>query len=324
MERPKVSVACVVYNQEKYAKDCLESLVCQKTDFDYEIIVHDDASTDSTPEIVKKYAEGYPSIIKPIYERENQYSKNPKLLNDIIYPKLQGDYFAFIEGDDYWCDERKLQKQFDAMEANPRCSMCTHNVARIREDGTPTHSVIGANKFSAGIISGDEFIKAYFTDGEEFQTSSYFIKRNVILSMPRAMIDTYYVGDVPMLLWSMLNGDMYYIDSVSSCYRVMAANSTNRALKDKDYAIMRLRTSMEGSLAFNELSGHKYWEYMKKDVMRKKAQIYFADKSLLSEAEKMEVMSELSFKEKLTARIKFSRIGNILRNIRQDVNSHYG
>ncbi len=77
MNSPQVSVACVVYNQEKYIKDCLDSLVCQITDFDYEIIVHDDASTDATPDIIRQYEKKYPKLIKPVYEEENLYSKDP-------------------------------------------------------------------------------------------------------------------------------------------------------------------------------------------------------------------------------------------------------
>lgn len=323
MNSPQVSVACVVYNQEKYIKDCLDSLVCQITDFDYEIIVHDDASTDATPDIIRQYEKKYPKLIKPVYEEENLYSKDPGKLRDLVYSKMTGKYFAFVEGDDYWCDNRKLQKQFDALERHKDCTMCAHKTARIREDGSQIHSIIGTNRFSPGRISGDAYIKGYFTDGEAFQTSSYFIKRDIILSMPLSIRNAFYVGDIPMLLWSMVNGNMYYIDSVSSCYRVMSENSTNQALRNKEYAVMRLRKSIEGNMAFDQLTGHKYWEYMKHEVMIKKAQVYFADRKLLPESEMKGILAELGWKEKVTARIKFTWLGNILRNVRKDLNSRF-
>ena len=103
-----VSVYCLAYNHEQYIRDALEGFVRQKTNFRYEVLVHDDASTDNTPAIIREYAQKYPDIIKPIFQTENQYSKGVKILPEIIHPKSSGRYIAFCEGDDYWCDENKL------------------------------------------------------------------------------------------------------------------------------------------------------------------------------------------------------------------------
>lgn len=125
-----VCIRCITYNHEKYIRDALEGFVMQKTDFRFEAIVHDDASTDGTAAIVKEYAEKYPDIIKPIFETENQYSKHDgslqRIMNDAIHPDAK--YIAFCEGDDYWTDPYKLQKQVDFLEKNPDYAICFHPV----------------------------------------------------------------------------------------------------------------------------------------------------------------------------------------------------
>lgn len=108
-----VSIRCTVYNHEPYLRDCLEGFIMQKTNFRIEAIVHDDASTDGSATIIKEYAEKYPDIIKPIYEVENQYSKHNGSLERIMNEACKGKYIAFCEGDDYWIDPLKLQKQVD-------------------------------------------------------------------------------------------------------------------------------------------------------------------------------------------------------------------
>lgn len=103
-----VTIRCTAYNHEPYIRACLEGFVMQKTNFRFEAIVHDDASTDGTAAIIKEYAEKYPDVIKPILERENQYSKGT--LGKIMDEASKGKYIAFCEGDDYWTDPLKLQK----------------------------------------------------------------------------------------------------------------------------------------------------------------------------------------------------------------------
>ncbi len=112
-----VSIVCDAYNHEKYIADALEGFVMQKTNFAFEILVHDDASTDRTAEIIRDYEKRYPNLIKPIYETENLYSKQDGSLERIQFGRVKGKYTAMCEGDDYWTDPLKLQKQFDAMES---------------------------------------------------------------------------------------------------------------------------------------------------------------------------------------------------------------
>ena len=111
-----VSIWCITYNHEPYIRQCLDGFVMQKTNFRFEAIVHDDASTDGTAAIVREYAEKYPDIIKPIFETENQYSKGDGSLDRIFQETCKGKYTALFEGDDYWIDPLKLQKQVDFLE----------------------------------------------------------------------------------------------------------------------------------------------------------------------------------------------------------------
>ena len=133
METPLVSICCITYNHEDYITDAIESFLMQKTNFDFEIIIHDDASTDKTAEIVREYEKQYPGIIKPIYQTENQYSRGIKV-EMFCFVKTKGKYIAFCEGDDYWIDENKLQKQVDFMETHSEYSLCTHAARTVNYD----------------------------------------------------------------------------------------------------------------------------------------------------------------------------------------------
>lgn len=119
-----VSVNCAVYNHAPYLRQCLDGFIMQKTDFCFEVIVHDDVSTDGSVEIIKEYADKYPDIIKPIYEIENQYSKHDGSVRRIMLNASSGKYIAMCEGDDYWIDPCKLQKQVDFMESHPDYGLC--------------------------------------------------------------------------------------------------------------------------------------------------------------------------------------------------------
>lgn len=131
MNQPLVAIHCLVYNHEPYLRDCLEGFVMQQTNFPFVAIVHDDASTDNSAAIIREYEEKYPNIIKPIYETENQYSKQDGSLGRIMNAAIEATgakYVAMCEGDDYWTDPLKLQKQVDFMEENPEYSICFHKV----------------------------------------------------------------------------------------------------------------------------------------------------------------------------------------------------
>ena len=125
---PLVSICCLAYNHAPFIRKCLDGFLMQKTSFSIEILVHDDASTDGTDSIIREYAEKFPELIFPLYETENQFSKGKSAVMDIEYnySRARGKYIAYCEGDDYWTDPLKLQKQVDFMESHPEYSVCFH------------------------------------------------------------------------------------------------------------------------------------------------------------------------------------------------------
>ena len=124
MCQPLVSIVCEVYNHKPYLRRCLDGFVMQKTDFPFEIVIHDDASPDGSAEIIREYEKDYPQLFNPIYQTENQYSKGVQLWRTIQFPRARGKYIAICEGDDYWTDPLKLQKQVDYLEKETDCGLC--------------------------------------------------------------------------------------------------------------------------------------------------------------------------------------------------------
>lgn len=120
-----VSIISLAYNHASYIRECLDGFMMQKTNFAFEVLIHDDASTDGTADIIREYEAKYPDIIKPIYQTENQYSKGIPIGCTYLYPRAKGKYIALCEGDDYWTDPLKLQKQVDFLESHPDYVMCS-------------------------------------------------------------------------------------------------------------------------------------------------------------------------------------------------------
>lgn len=135
VNEPVVSICCVTYNHESFIEDAINGFLIQETDFPFEILIHDDASTDRTADIIREYEAKYPKLIKPIYQTENQYSKNIRPMWDFLYPKVEGKYCAFCEGDDYWIDPKKLQKQVDYLEEHPNVVISSFDAFIIDEFG---------------------------------------------------------------------------------------------------------------------------------------------------------------------------------------------
>lgn len=130
--QPLVTVWCLTYNQANYIKDALEGFLMQQTNFKFVIVVHDDASTDGTSDIVREYTKDHPDIFIDYIEKENQWKKGglPHIIQLMNSSYRQSKYIALCEGDDYWTDPKKLQRQVDFLEANSNYSMCFHSALK--------------------------------------------------------------------------------------------------------------------------------------------------------------------------------------------------
>lgn len=258
-----VSVNCLVYNHGKYIRQCLEGLVHQITTFKYEVLVHDDASTDNTVDIIREFEEKYPNIIKPIYQTENQYSKNVKIIRDYQLSRANGKYYAICEGDDFWTDPYKLQKQFDIMEKNPNCSICVHRVRDVLENGEDSGKCHPNFPMEEGIINLKKYMEiASNYSSYPFQTTSYFLRMDVrrqLADNPPVFYGLFGVGDVPLMLFALTKGDMYYIDEIMTCYRLQAKGSWSETVsKDKRKRIESLKKEINGYNIFDTYLEKKY------------------------------------------------------------------
>ncbi len=262
-----VSVSCLAYNHEPYIRDCLEGFVNQKANFKFEVLVHDDASTDKTAEIIREYEHKYPDIIKPIYQQNNQYSGEGHISERFQFPRAKGKYIAECEGDDYWCDENKLQKQFDILESHPECSICVHRVRNILADGTDRGDSLPKCELQTGVLNSNQFFDLYFIH-YPFQTSSYFYRKSLyeaFYSEKPRFIELFGVGDEPMQLLAITLGKYYYIDEIMSAYRRNSAGSwSNRTKGNMTATIKHRQRIINGLKSYNEYTDYQYADGVEK------------------------------------------------------------
>lgn len=224
-----VSVVCNAYNHGNYIRDALEGFVSQKTDFKFEVLVHDDASTDNTADIIREYEAKYPDIIKPIYQTENQYSKGIRPAKVYQYPRAKGKYIALCEGDDYWTDELKLQKQVEALSSHPEIDICTHSTKVIWADtGKLCRYISPANENT--VISTEKVI---YGEGDFVATNSILAKREMFTQPLR--FRQAFTYDYTLQIQGSLNGGMLFLDDCMSVYRFMSVGSwSSKMAKSKD------------------------------------------------------------------------------------------
>lgn len=271
MDKIMVSICCITYNHEKYLKQALDSFLMQKTSFNYEIIIHDDASTDGTKKIIKEYEKKYPNIINPIYQSENQYSKGEKP-SFIAMQKAKGKYIALCEGDDYWCDENKLQMQVNYLEKNPECSFCFHKAKVLDMRNSKMYKWHFSNKkynkkngiYNAGELDIYGFIP----------TASYMFRSKYVKEIPE-WYKKAVVGDRTLKLIMTSYGYAYCVNRIMSVYRMGTGNSATDNLKKnmlyKEKMIEHWNKIEWIIDRFNEFSQYKYNEQLKisKDEIEK-------------------------------------------------------
>lgn len=260
-----VSIRCITYNHAPYIRQCLEGFVMQKTNFRFQAVVHDDASTDGTTDIVREYAEKYPDIIVPMYEEENQWSKHDGTLLTIMYPHmLKGKYWAECEGDDYWIDPYKLQKQYDALEKHPECTIAFCKVKDVSRKGTDLKTTKPGNYMKSGIVTLKDFLKFQYGKGKwVFQTSGYFYRTNLFVEcMNTEFRKKHPVSDEPLVIEYLWRGNGYYIDEICSCYRVQSGGHTSHTKSNPELAVSFQKKIIEAVSFLDEYTDRKYHNYI--------------------------------------------------------------
>ena len=218
-----VSIACLVYNHEPYLRECFDGFVMQQTNFPIEILVHDDASTDHSADIIREYTEKYPDLFKPIYQTENHYSKGVDVFA-LNVKRAKGKYIAVCEGDDYWIDPLKLQKQVVFMEEHEDVNIVTTNCyelikGQIREK----HKNIASDCY----YSSEDYTMSFFET-----TCTFLIRKEALVDYNEFLINNKLniaFGDYPMVYYLSHSKRLYRMSDYTAVYRwgngVFAGNS---------------------------------------------------------------------------------------------------
>lgn len=245
MSEIMVSIICIAYNHENYIRQALDGFVMQKTDFKFEVLINDDASTDDTAKIIKEYEEKYPDTFFPVYQEKNLYSQGIDPTR-ILMDKARGKYFAFCEGDDYWVDENKLQKQVDVLEEHPEYSACVHNVPVVDEFGVAYKGVVQEQfRMIEDTVLGKEYLDS---NCKVCHTSSYLGRKSLFDNMSIDQYEEFWKikanGDLRVSAISLVNGKIYHIAEEMSCYRCVTTHGDSWSAKTSNKNIELITLKM--------------------------------------------------------------------------------
>ncbi len=258
-----VSVCCITYNHEKYIRAALDGILSQEGNFRLEILIHDDASTDGTADIIREYEEKYDSIL-PVYQTENQYSKGVRLINHIYnLPRTSGKYIAICDGDDYWDDPHKLQAQIRYMEDHEDCGLVYGRTRVYNEENQQFETeLLGSEINSSRSLMFQNVIPSVTT----------FYRRDLYLRF-RSEIDIeqsgWLMGDYPLWIWFELNSRVQMLDDISTVYRQMQGTASRPRAVHKQllYNIDQIRIRDFMARSYHRVSMPLTLEMMKKIVL---------------------------------------------------------
>jgi glycosyltransferase involved in cell wall biosynthesis len=254
----KVSVCIVTYNQAKFIGKAIESALSQQTNFDFEILIGDDCSNDGTQDIIRDYQARYPDKIIPILQTKN-LGQNGLFNTNETYAHARGKYIAAFDGDDYWTDPLKLQKQVDFLDANPGFSTCFHNALITYEDGSP-----------AQLLNAPDQKTEYTTEdliGEDeiwFMATSSVMFWNVIKAYPKWFLQSV-SGDIPRYVLFSTYGKIGYLPDVMSVYR-KNQNGTSFTDKEDDAKFLWNRINLYKGI--NQELNYQYNAPLRKNIAR--------------------------------------------------------
>jgi glycosyltransferase involved in cell wall biosynthesis len=206
----KVSVQVITYNHEKYIAQAIESVLMQEVNFDYEIVIGEDCSTDKTREIVLAYQEKHPDKIRALLRERNLGG-----MKNVVetFNACRGEYIAALEGDDYWTSPHKLQKQVDYLDQHPECALCFHNVTRFYQDGSREPHTYNAPDQKEICTLDDLWVKNFIT------TCSAMLRKKCVEPLP-AWFVTLPWGDWTLFILAARRGPIGYLKEVMGAHRI--------------------------------------------------------------------------------------------------------
>ena len=291
--KPKISIICNAFNHEKYISEALDSFLMQEVNVPFEILVHDDASTDTTAEIIREYEKKYPDIIKPICQKNNQYSQGVSITPEIQLKRAQGEYIAFCEGDDYWTDKCKLQIQYDFMQANPQYSICCHAYSMVDKNGKTLEDRYDLN--SDGVVQMEKLI------GNQLEVPHYatmMARAECLSGFERSFLGLS-CSDMIIRLYCAAQKDIYYLKKNMSCYRRFTENSwTVRVGLDKEKFLKHRKEKIGFLREYNDYTNKKYDEIIEREIEFRSFEIAIYE-GRYKDAKKARCFRQSSFKRRI-------------------------
>lgn len=228
-KNPLVAIECIVYNHEPFLRECLDGLVNQKTNFPFFIVAHDDKSTDKSADIIREYAENYPDIVKPFIETENQWSKKDGSLQRAVYNAVQSfhpKYVAICEGDDYWTDMNKLQKQVDILESDASLMGVYTDSSKVDDKSQLLESNLCGEREKS---CNRQDLRYFFSKNPMFPTASVIWRNNHPEEIEQFFENTItkFVDDWNLWIAILIHGDFLYLDEVTVAYRIQPNSITH-------------------------------------------------------------------------------------------------
>ena len=280
MEEPVlVTIRCVTYNHKPFIRQCLDGFVMQKTNFRFEAVVHDDASTDGTSDVVREYAEKYPEIIIPIIEQENQYHHWENIVK-AINEKTRGKYIAICEGDDYWIDPLKLQRQVDFMEEHLDYGMVYTNYGIV---GRKLH--LGKLKNNTNGV----LFPSILTQRIDIATATVLYRLDLYNKLPKHFLENdWRMGDLPLWIEIAMFSKIKHLDIESAMYRVLNESEShshnidklisfyNEALLIKKYYAQKYNVYVDDKIWDEDLTTQKM-RYACRLSDKSNARLFFAE-----------------------------------------------
>lgn len=260
---PIITVIIMTYNQKDYIAKAIDSILSQDIDVDFDILVHDDCSDDGTYQIILDKQKEYPNKIRIIRQESRKFLIDGfnMMIYKYVVPHIESKYVAYCDGDDYWCDNSKLFKQYDFMEKHPEYSMCFHSAYQLKRDGDMSSKWFIKDE-------GDIDMSNLINDkpGIEIATSSIFLKSEVFKDFSEWR-KAYPVEDVPMYITAALYGKIHRLKDIMCVYRQFASGSwSSQNIENVQRKIDHLEKSKAAIIFFDEQTDKQYHDLAIKQI----------------------------------------------------------